>query len=1035
MKRNGNAKCAVSLLLMVALVSSSWAVEAAGQSKETSKLIVNGGLEGKYNPRGGSALPAQWRGNPWGLAKGRHIEETANPRSGRSATKIECDALPTGGISFYQEDLMIPLVPGRKYILTAWMRSDTDAGNVHMGIHDCPELSRSVNVTRGWRKYTMEKTYTGVSDSHFVIFCYYDRRPGNVVFDDITLTVEQDKAAALSMSPNLLPNAGFTVARSGFAPDWWNWYNVLGSDRYYKDWPDGWQLVADHHIPGTRSMKLSDGACLQTSYLSRHRHVKLSKGVTFTFSAYFKSAKPDTKAHMDLGGWKGINEVSEVTVGTEWKRHHVTGTAKEDNARPFMRIRLEGSGPLWVNAPQLEQGKTATEWRLSDRDKRRAPGIPDVKPEEKLAIPRIDCPVVEEAPVIDGVADDAAWEKAAVTSPFMELERTEEHSKLGGPADPPTDTYVCRDDEKLYIAFRCHEPMSELVARQTQRDEYGILADDCVEVFISRKADGSDYLHLAVNPRGAQYDAKGYDKTFNTAWDCKARREKGAWSVEFAIPFSSIEAKPGAPLRINLARYRAQRGGKEQYSCLAPVKETFHDSARFCFLGGAEEGDFAAPPEGELIAYLDRSFYTTETQANIFVDVVPAGTPVRFKLGRVERKEALPASRLIPIDLSSLAQGEHPVQVNVGKRQAQLVLKKLLPKDNAVKIDRIHRTLMVDGKPFLPIGPNGGSARAMKGLSDHGFNFAYARVHGAFDEEAQKKLRDALDTAASLGMRVTVWYWNGTFRKDYAKWQGELLRIVETFKDHPAILAWWVFDEPRVTEFKELAGLCDRVNKADPYHPAFVEWCDRGHGWTSAMGEVAGDIYAMHKYAINSHDQSPHEAYLSIGLFCDGMTASGKMTGTPVSFMNGIHGWTSAIREPSPLENRFLTYVALIHGARALMYYIWAPPANPALRDSFGPLCREMETLAPVLANPEVKEKVTCDNEQIDYTAFDTPEGFYVIALNTDENEEKATFRIKGAKGEASVLFEDRELRLADGALRDTFKPLERHVYRFESVE
>jgi len=164
------------------------------------------------------------------------------------------------------------------------------------------------------------------------------------------------------------------------------------------------------------------------------------------------------------------------------------------------------------------------------------------------------------------------------------------------------------------------------------------------------------------------------------------------------------------------------------------------------------------------------------------------------------------------------------------------------------------------------------------------------------------------------------------------------------------------------------------------------------------------------------------------------MTADAKREGRAVAYINGVWGWTEAIRETSPAETRFVNYVSLIGGARVLLHYTWGPPMNMALRESFPGLSQEMAALTPVVAGPEVKEKVTCDNPRIDYTAFQAKDGLYVIALNTDENEETAKFHVAGAKGEASVLFEDREQGIQGGSFHDTFKPIERHVYRIAGV-
>ena len=73
--------------------------------------------------------------------------------------------------------------------------------------------------------------------------------------------------------------------------------------------------------------------------------------------------------------------------------------------------------------------------------------------------------------------------------------------------------------------------------------------------------------------------------------------------------------------------------------------------------------------------------------------------------------------------------------------------------------------------------------------------------------------------------------------------------------------------------------------------------------------------------------------------------------------------------------------------------------------------------------------RVACDNEGIDYTAYDTPDGLYVITLNTGANDKRATSRIWGATGEAFVLFENRTRQLDQESFQDTFQPLQRYVY------
>jgi len=152
--------------------------------------VLNGGLEGAYKDHKMYNYPNQWYGSIWGKAKGRWRKDSDYPHSGEAALMMECDQMPSGGMSFYQGGARIPMVPGRTYTLTAWMRSDFDV-EAGMGISaDGGGVSQNVKTVRRWQKYTMRKTYTGITSSGFLIFYYASRRPGNLVIDDVELTVE-----------------------------------------------------------------------------------------------------------------------------------------------------------------------------------------------------------------------------------------------------------------------------------------------------------------------------------------------------------------------------------------------------------------------------------------------------------------------------------------------------------------------------------------------------------------------------------------------------------------------------------------------------------------------------------------------------------------------------------------------------------------------------------------------------------------------------------------------------------------------------
>ena len=60
--------------------------------------------------------------------------------------------------------------------------------------------------------------------------------------------------------------------------------------------------------------------------------------------------------------------------------------------------------------------------------------------------------IVGEPPQIDGILDDAAWQKAEPRSGFIQLEPAR-----GNPATDDTEFRIAYDVHNLYVAFRCYD--------------------------------------------------------------------------------------------------------------------------------------------------------------------------------------------------------------------------------------------------------------------------------------------------------------------------------------------------------------------------------------------------------------------------------------------------------------------------------------------------------------------------------------------------------------------------------------------------
>lgn len=197
------------------------------------------------------------------------------------------------------------------------------------------------------------------------------------------------------------------------------------------------------------------------------------------------------------------------------------------------------------------------------------------------------------APTIDGRLDDAAWEAALWTTPFIDLAGRADH--------PPRLATQCKmlwDDDCLYIAAEMAEP--DVWSTILQHDG-SLFHEDAFELFIDPDGDGQDYCEIQVNPLNTIWDLKmsrpyrekgkadsswelvrlrsatRVDGTLNDASDC----DRG-WTIELAIPWDALASlsaeKPLHPesldqFRLNLVRVdwpEGAPGGVAKSSKLQP---------------------------------------------------------------------------------------------------------------------------------------------------------------------------------------------------------------------------------------------------------------------------------------------------------------------------------------------------------------------------------------------------------------------------------------------------------------------------------
>ncbi len=169
---------------------------------------------------------------------------------------------------------------------------------------------------------------------------------------------------------------------------------------------------------------------------------------------------------------------------------------------------------------------------------------------------------------LDGLLAEADW-AAADTGEFVEIGM--------GRLEAPTLVRLLYDDQNIYVAFECVEPLIEKLEsslRPHGRDG-DVYAQDCVEVFADPMGHGDRYYHFICSalPDSTFDGALGLcagpadplagkeDASWNGDWSYVGRmdREEKRWSVEMAIPFKTLGVPPptqGTRWKMNLGRER-----------------------------------------------------------------------------------------------------------------------------------------------------------------------------------------------------------------------------------------------------------------------------------------------------------------------------------------------------------------------------------------------------------------------------------------------------------------------------------------------
>ena len=322
----------------------------------------------------------------------------------------------------------------------------------------------------------------------------------------------------------------------------------------------------------------------------------------------------------------------------------------------------------------------------------------------------------------------------------------------------------------------------------------------------------------------------------------------------------------------------------------------------------------------------------------------PDGTS--FSLGGI-RPAADEARVVIPIERFSVGTNEVTCVLSSDGRElgrsAMKFVRAVSPTPRRVSIDRYGRAIM-DGVPFFPLGMYSTGHLSDKQLAryaDSDFNciMQYGNPTTAEMKAFQKK-----------GLKVI--YDVGSKYRTPDAGTNMVRHAIGKFAQHPALLAWYIYDEQPTSAIPALEARQRLVETLDPDHPT---WCAQDISEETRYYLNACDVFGGDPYPVSAHP-------IDMATKAIRQETKGLMGMRPIWQVVQAFGWNwirksqeKHQRRPTEAEIRNMAWQAIAGGARGLVFYSYSHYCRDDLpcREPVEVLWPEMKRIAAELKSHE----------------------------------------------------------------------------------
>ena len=311
--------------------------------------------------------------------------------------------------------------------------------------------------------------------------------------------------------------------------------------------------------------------------------------------------------------------------------------------------------------------------------------------------------------------------------------------------------------------------------------------------------------------------------------------------------------------------------------------------------------------------------------------------------------------------------------------------------------------IIVNGRRFFPIGIFGADSDSSTNictlfpeLKVTGFNCVQTYI-------AEKSyIVEYCDWAQRFGLLVLVS--PGARVPAFPEKKQEVVSFIKELGQHPAILSWYIADEPDETNNspEKVRELLDFVNDLGSTLPGAITVAEPNN---YADFAPSADIFMFDSYPV------PRGKLITVSeevKLAREAVADNKPVWAIIQAFGSQDGYSHKTwpREPTYKEMRVMTYLAIASGAKGIFYYTYLMSISdvnnryfikrtPGHWDSLIKIVNELNTIYPLLISPEVdsvslrevdndmaNQSLFYTTRQVEHEDSDIKKGTYVIAVN-----------------------------------------------------